>query len=236
MHMLRCVLQVAEPTILILGREYRDSLETPPSDANDNWIIAFEDFLVPTMLFEATADQSHLCFLGSQATNDKRHGGIERIDEFRWDTIDSYTTVNPLAESFIPETARFTINSKLVLIASQSSFLLALECLDILTLGLFITFLSYISLFALIVIFIKRRLLRSFLLGIELPELNISHTLRCRLVITIFNNFSIRAIPFTSFKVLKFVKHFFLIPLSVTPIASNKLITDTFNQAILSFI
>mmetsp|Transcript_13704 Transcript_13704/g.29759 ORF Transcript_13704/g.29759 Transcript_13704/m.29759 type:complete len:279 (-) Transcript_13704:1918-2754(-) len=235
MHMLWSVLQVTVTTILIFRGEYRDALETPPSDTKDEGIIALENFLVPSMFLKAATDQTSLRLLRSQAPNHQGHCGIERLDELRGDAVDPHAAVEPLTEALVPEAARLAIRSKLLAVAPQPCLLLALECLDVLALSLFVSRLARIVLLALVVVLIKLGLLRGLLPGVKLPKLRVGHALGC-LIIAILDDFSIGAVFFSSFKVLKFVKGFFIIAWSSAPIASDKLITDAFNQTILPFL
>jgi hypothetical protein len=94
--MLWRVLQVTIPAILVLSGEDGNALETPPPDAKDEWVVAFENLLVPAMLLEAASNQPAFCLLGSQTTNDQGHDGIERFNELRRNAIDPHTTIQPL--------------------------------------------------------------------------------------------------------------------------------------------
>lgn len=236
--------------ILILGRKHRNTLEAPPSKAENERVVALEDLFVPAVLLESAAEESLVGLLWRETTEDHGHDRVERLEKLDRNSIDTDTNVQPLTEAFVTKTSSLTLFSKFFLVAPKTSFLFPQQCLNAFAFGLLIV-LGPVARFLIFIVFIiKILLLGRLLLGVEFAKLLVGHASRCTIaIIVIFivrlKDFPIGTKLFARLKILKVTD--FLVVISSTasyatstvgiiPFAGDELVSQSLKEAVLSVV
>mmetsp|Transcript_29640 Transcript_29640/g.85269 ORF Transcript_29640/g.85269 Transcript_29640/m.85269 type:complete len:94 (-) Transcript_29640:1420-1701(-) len=89
--------------VLIFGRKRWNALETSPTNAENQRIVAFQDLLVPSMLLEATTNKSKICLLRGKTPKYEGMNWIKTCKKRRRDAIYADSAVKALPESLVPE-------------------------------------------------------------------------------------------------------------------------------------
>ena len=86
MQVLRCVLDHPLASIVVLYAVDRHSLESPPANGEDQWVIGLQDLLVPPVLLQPQLHEPQPLLPREHRPHEDQVGGAEVCHTFTWNT------------------------------------------------------------------------------------------------------------------------------------------------------